>query len=411
VAVASALLLSVNALHILFSQVARSYGLLLSLVTLSSLLFIRGLERPSWRWWAAYGLATTCAVYTHLFTIFVVGAQWISLAFLRYRRIPWSGVLPAIASTAALTLPLGLSIVLHNVEQSWGIPRPGLDSLRRLSTTLAGGRWFLLLLYATACAVALAGAAGVPLSDRCRAATPGRGPVSNTKRDAWSVAFLLTWAVAPIGLAFAVSMVKPIWASYYFIICLPPIVILVARGASLLRPAAFGTAVLTCVVAIALFEDVHHVQHTGEDWRGAAAAVASTSLATDAIVFYKPFIRTSFEFYRDELGAARLSSPQVVFPLEDTLTGRDPGKRPSEALLQALPAQYSRVWLVTGYDWGSGLEREDAASRSIQASLAKMYPFQRVGKFSGDIVVRAFARHPLSAWTAPAPSAVMPSCP
>ncbi len=55
-------LLSVNAFHIAYAQNARSYSLMVFLIGLSSLFFVRGIERQSWQDWAGYVLATGTAV-------------------------------------------------------------------------------------------------------------------------------------------------------------------------------------------------------------------------------------------------------------------------------------------------------------------------------------------------------------
>jgi uncharacterized membrane protein len=63
----AALILAVHAFHIEFSQEARGYSLLTLLVTLSSLFFVKSIERPSWGNWAGYALTSALAGYSHFF--------------------------------------------------------------------------------------------------------------------------------------------------------------------------------------------------------------------------------------------------------------------------------------------------------------------------------------------------------
>src|SRR4051812_43722171 len=78
----SALLLSVNVLHIMYSQQARSYSLLVLLVTCSCLLFAHMVRRTN-RWnEVGYVLISAAALYTHFFAALVLLAQfawWMSL--------------------------------------------------------------------------------------------------------------------------------------------------------------------------------------------------------------------------------------------------------------------------------------------------------------------------------------------
>lgn len=89
----AAVLLAVNAFHIQYSQEARSYALVVLLVTLSSLFFARGVERPSsWRSWDGYAVFTAAAIYAHWYALLVLVAQLCSLAFLPRRNVPWEGI-------------------------------------------------------------------------------------------------------------------------------------------------------------------------------------------------------------------------------------------------------------------------------------------------------------------------------
>src|SRR5918992_4431986 len=88
----AALLLAMNAFHIQYSQEARSYSLLILLVTLSSLFLARSVQRPSRMNWIGYTVASVLSVYAHPFALLALLAQVSSLAFLPRRDIPWNGL-------------------------------------------------------------------------------------------------------------------------------------------------------------------------------------------------------------------------------------------------------------------------------------------------------------------------------
>ncbi len=412
VGLVSALLLAVNALHILYGQIARSYSLVVFLVTLSALLFVRGIEQPSRRVWAGYALTTTLALYSHFFAFFVLIAQWVSLAFVRDRKIPWRPLVAAISVVALLTGPLGAFVVISDAKQIAWIARPDARDILRVFTTLVGGGVVRLLIYIAACVLAFGYRADIRfLADR-REITARVGMFSTATLRDWRYWFLLTWLFVPIVLAFVVSIVKPVWVPNYFIVCLPPLMILVARGISRIRPAAVFGSVLAVLVVFAIYGDVFRARHRGEDWMRATAEVLAEGRPDDALLFYHPYVRQAFEMYHEKLHRST-NAPEVVFPAswDPSIHEVDVEQRPSSALLKTLSARYSRVWLVTGSDNIPQLGR-DAVSRSIQASLASKYHFRRVDQFSGGITVQLYSKRalpPTSATHVDAP--VMLECP
>src|SRR4029077_10007763 len=107
-----------------YAQEVRSYALLVLLVTLSSLLFVRGIWRPSWKVWASYTGATVLGIYSHFFAALVLAAHWISLAFLRRRDVPWRFVAMSACSAGVLLLPLVVFVLRKDTGQIGWIPRP-----------------------------------------------------------------------------------------------------------------------------------------------------------------------------------------------------------------------------------------------------------------------------------------------
>jgi len=79
----AAFLLAVSSFHIRYSQEGRMYALLVLAGLLSQYFFWRALEDNKRRSWIGYILATTLALYTHLFAVFLLGGEVIFVG-LRY---------------------------------------------------------------------------------------------------------------------------------------------------------------------------------------------------------------------------------------------------------------------------------------------------------------------------------------
>ena len=118
-ALLAALLMAVSYHHVWFSQNARGYTGLLFFGLLAALLLVRGMRRPSWGIWLAYGACFAAAMYTHLSAAFIFLAQGLAWALilagahLRGRTLPpgavvmpLGGALAGIVATLVLFAPV-----------------------------------------------------------------------------------------------------------------------------------------------------------------------------------------------------------------------------------------------------------------------------------------------------------------
>ncbi len=387
VGLVAAFLISINTYHIQFSQYARSYSLLVFLVTLSSLLFVNCVERPRWRNWLGYLVVSILGVYSHLFAAFVLLAQWVSLAFLRPRDVPWRGWLISALCMVLLLLPLGVIAMLRTPTWATWVPTPKLRDIVDVYYVLTGGlvgptgiyapagEWggrtgiFLMLFYCLACVIALLDAR------RVRA-------FSGTLRPLWRYGFLLTWLFLPVLAAFAVSQVKSIFLTHYMIICLPPLVLLAAVGLDAMPKRALigGLFIVTVLSSHQIYK--YHADVNGrEDFRGATRYILSHVRAEDAVLIFAPYIQKSFDFYRGQFEGASKLPPYTILSMDTRVvqhwqqlrdTARD---EPGSHLLPSwteLPTHYHRVWLMLSHDWDTKPDSY-AVSRSIQSSMARKY--------------------------------------
>lgn len=336
-AITAALLVAVNAFFIRYAQEARWYSMGVFLVTLSSYFFVRSIEQPSWRNWAAYIVSSALIPYTYLLGLLVVGAHAISLVFLRWRGLPWRGLAASALVIGIICLPAVLTLFGDQVgspegtNQPW-IPKPRLQDIYRIFINLSGmGGGFLLLAYFIPSAVA--GLYAVQTWFRY-----GRS------FESWRIAFLLAWLIVPVAFIFTVSIVRPSVVPRYFIVSLPPLAFLVAVGLSQIRYRWIARIMFVVVLVLAVRSvSAWYVRFEKEDWRGAANFVSSNARPGDGILFNRDSGIAPFRYYLE-----RLEGPNS--PLE--FVNARPGQllENDQAFLAQLSARYQRLWLVFRYD-------------------------------------------------------------
>ena len=375
----AALLLAVNVYHIRYSQEARSYTLLVLLVTLSSMFFVSGIQRPTQRAWTAYVITTTLAVYAHFFGVLVLAAHWISTQFIRRRDVPWGAFVKSTCVIGALLVPVGIFLFTKDQGQVDWVSRVGPEAIGRALTSLAGagptsdkpaaatlytlanvGRRLLLLLYAGLITLAL---------------TKGVWRETGRARyERWMYAFLATWLLAPPILAYIVSMRKPIFVIRYLIVSLPPLVFLIADGLSRIQRRALSVGVLGALVGLAGLQICSYYSYTKkDDWRSATAYILARTQPGDGLMFYPNMAgadptrasRAAFEFYRNQYTGSS-TTPQI-HSWNDRQRDR-----------------HRRLWLVVAKD--------DDQRVLLDTSLAAGRYFAEERDFSGSLHVLLYTR-------------------
>jgi mannosyltransferase len=382
----AASLLAVNKLHISQSQEARGYSLVVLLVTLSSLFFVRSVERPVAKNWWGYVLFSALAIYAHLFAVLVLVAHWASLVFLRRREIPWKRLLASTAAIAFLTWPVGLlmwaGMRTPGAPPAWA-GKLSLGSVGRLFWSLAGSghfglgsalvigillalAYFAVCLIAVVCAIQTVRAAGRSL-------------------PTWRLALPLCWFGVPIVLCVAVSFVTPVLVDKYLIICLPALALMAATGIQAIpsrRPAATAFLMLAGLAVLALVP-YYQFRSRNDEWQAVTRSIISQARPGDAIIFFVAPGRLLFDYYKGEYrGVANL--PDVLYPQFGD-ERRDPSVLAylpplDDAVLERAASRYQRVWLVLYHD---EFPLTDPVSQRIQASLSAHYQKIQESRFEG----------------------------
>lgn len=372
VGLTAALLLALNPFHVRYSQEMRSYSLLVLLLTLSTLLFVRCIERPALKNWALYVLATVAAMYSHLFGALLLPAHAASLALLPLRENAWRGMAWASGTAALLGAPLGLFAVSVGTGPISWLPKPELRSLVRLFYALTGGveeRTPLFLAYFLFCLVALASAT--------RLWRLGRGT------EAWRHGLVTCCLAIPVAITYGFSLLgRPVFIPRYLVICVPYVCLLAALGLHRLRPGwprAVSLALLLALSAhgVYVYSRQPNVDNLGlGDWRAASHYVSASSGPGDGIIFYSWVGRLPFDYYhRRELAEA--AEPVAVYPADWVrvqLLG--PRGGPSDDEIATLPSRHRRIWLIFS------LKRTPDWNR-LETSLARHYTLRSERSFPG----------------------------
>lgn len=377
----AAFLLALNAYEVRYAQEARSYSLYPLLCVLSSIYFLRYLQDPSRRNRIGHVLTSALSVYAHFFAGLLMVAQWLSLLMLDrpdlrlQTRKNWRQFAIAISPLVLYVLTTGTGVL------KW-IPRPGISDLRTTAVSLTGnGGIWLALAYAVAGVPAVISA----LRDR----------KLQVSWEAWRFRFLLLWLLFPITFIYLISQLKPFYLIRYFIFVIPALVLLAASAIARLRWRWLQAVALFVFAALSLHGVSGYYQKdfdiTREDWRSATAYLLANSQAGDVVIFHQPIGRMPFEYYRSRTPV--MNPPAVIYPRTgDSLTYRDfYAGHAKDALLESLPDQYSRLWVVLIYaQTPSG---PDPTTRFLTELFARKYAAEQTTEFPG-IELRLYQRSP-----------------
>jgi uncharacterized membrane protein len=353
VALLCGLLLAIDPLYVQFAQDVRGYSLCLLLVSASSLLFVRGIQRPTSRpllTWAAYALITALAAYTNFWAALVPLAHAASLAFLPRARIPWRRLVPAAIALVALLVPLALLI---QATDSAGVNWAAGSSAGRLITRIRDHVPHAVLDLAVLVVVVVV--LGIVLALRRRPA------VAEVFDREWPVFFTVCWLVVPVAAVVLLSLVdKPLLVVRYLMVSLPPAVMLVALlvvwlwnrrlapgrswASRVGAPLLLVAAVAFSVVLSAQWYDLGGPQ----DFRSAVTYLADQGHPGDGVLIFAPYERMPVEWYLRDYPAAQRTLhpvyPSLAFGVNPLYFDGSLSLTKADVVHSA--AAYNRVWFV-----------------------------------------------------------------
>ena len=275
VGLVAAVLLTLNAMVVQWSQQLRAYSMLLLLATLATWALVRAVDRPGTRTALLYAALATLAVYTHFFAVLVIGTHAVTL--LAVRPLP-RRLLTVVG--AVMTLPLAaiaVFVLTARTDPLAWIEHPSPAELVSRVGDLAGGNAEQLVVYGL---VALAGLAVAWRAVR----TDPRSEAS------WRYTLVAAWLVLPLAVVIVLSYAgKPLLEPRYLIIVCPPLALVAALGLVRLPQRQVARAAAVALVTVSALGVVQWYRTDGrEDWRGATAAVLAGAQPGD-IVVVQPF--------------------------------------------------------------------------------------------------------------------------
>ena len=273
-AVASCVLLIVNVSFIRHMQEVTAYAFVLFLAVTASWCFALALTRPSSSRWITYAVISAAAMWSHIFSGFVVLAHAISLLLRRPR--------PSLGRIGASYLLAGtlvtLLVFLMRGAERFGrplAPSPSEPAFERLLLYLMvggemprSGTYPLLLMYFAICCAGFIMVARTENRHRHSAGS-------------WANSLMLLWIGVPVAAVVCVSIAAPTLDSRSLIVVLPAVVTIAGIGISSLPHRTLRGLAIAVVVALSagpIFSYYRTPIRDGGDGGTMAAYVAQHAL-------------------------------------------------------------------------------------------------------------------------------------
>lgn len=286
-ALGASLLLAVHPFHLTLSQSARSYSLVVLLVTLASLYFLRAMQDATWGNWIAYAVSSAAAVYSHFFAVLVLFAHAVSL-FVQPHRLPWKRLLAGAGLLIALLLPVGFFLSHHRDagNLAWVAPFNRQQLIYVLCSLTLSKRRALTYIAVWIVSVGYA--------------------ITLSRERAWPYRFTTIWLVVPVIVTVLASAFRPMLVERFLAVSIPAGVLLAAAGIVIISHWSrwIGAAVLVLMVFYSFSNIRHYLRHPEytENWKEASAYLLANAQNGDEVVIPPAFSYPGlgvFDYYRE----------------------------------------------------------------------------------------------------------------
>lgn len=303
VAAVAAILYATNYLQLLYAQQARAYALQLLLLSLSWFFLLLAVQQPApeKRWWISYVIVTALAIYTHLFSLFVIFAQFIAITGLLVMPTDWRiqvrscmrAFLLSLIAVALVSIPMFLES-LHGSKTGW-LFIPHLHELLSLFTIMSGSNNRYLVVVGVCI---LLGILVIGLATWPRFATASYRIINQrilvthkveTLSQLWPfVWLLLCWFVLPIAVSYVVSQGSlRLFSTRYLVVVVPPFCLLAVLGITIWRWRPIQVLMICLLLGSALLVVPHYYANAQvEEWNTAAHWLLARSQPDDGLVCY-----------------------------------------------------------------------------------------------------------------------------
>ncbi len=362
----AAALFALNPCAIASSQEARAYSFVVFAVLLSTYVFVRLTEEPSYALAIAYGMVAGFTCYFHYFGVLIPAAHAVSLIAVPASRRPWKQYVLAAAIFVVLASPVLWLIHAQDTGHISWVQSPSLLELYHLGVFLAasGGKAVGAVLLVLD--VVLIGVFRKALAQAWRRS-------DNLQR--WPYTLTASLFFSPIVLTLLVSLVRPVFYHRFLIICLPAFALMTAVGALRIPRQSWRLVAVTGVCVLSLVGTVMSYSRVTEDWRGAISYLIANERPGDRVLYYQPVGYFAGQNYREWL-----AGENAYRPVE---TAVDPTDNSWEQKIENAP----RVWLVL-----YRTRPADAQTRAIEQELLRSYTPGEQKAFRGITVMEYDSR-------------------
>ncbi len=335
VGIISAAMLSVSVLHVHYSHDVRGYPLLVLLLILSWWFHVRALRSgrgPDFAWWA---VCATAAIYTHLFAVLIFAAQAVCIGFApsQYRRIRWSVL--AIASVAALCLPLAVAARSGDGQQISWIPPLSRQTFQLFVYEFSGAQLTPLIVSLAVFLVLLGFFARTLFRE-------------GLSEKAWLMSIPIIGTILPVVLVLLTSIfLEPCFLPRYLIVALPFFLLGVALVLTRLPRWIAAPLLVVILAGNILGLRTYFNEPPWNDYRSATSYIAGNAKPGDALVIWGPQSRFAVDYYAAKR-PAETPFPTIVYPPSLTVAGLD--AHPDVNQINQLSTRFSRVWLLFDFD-------------------------------------------------------------
>lgn len=343
---AAAILPLVNWMFITNAQNLRSYSLSALMATVTTLLFFKLVERPSWIIVVAYALSGGVMLYAHFFGAWVLLAHVLSLLFLPRSLIPWRWLIVAYPAIGLLAVPIGVFVLTQDQGQVDWIHDLSTGQVRGTMDDFTGEGGFLLMgISGILCLLAIVGLVRRKLNER-GTTTDGEA----TPPISWYWALTLLWLILPVLGTLGISFFKPLFQARYMLVGFPALMLCLMLGLSVLswKPLVIAAWVGVVAVCAAQLPDWYSIDDE-RTWALKTSFVTEQGQRDDGIIFYAPTIIRPFGYYggyyaeRDDPAL-----PEVIYPGKYWLGYSRTRFNPPVGRILARAQTFDRVWLVMG---------------------------------------------------------------
>src|SRR3974390_230594 len=256
----AALLLAISTCAVVYSQEARGYSWLLLGTLVSTYLFARLIERPTYAMACAHALAAGVTFYFHYFGLLVPLAQAVALVALPRARRPWKQLYVAGATITLLAAPVLWMIHIQPGRHLALVSKPSLLGLYHLGVFLAAesGKGVGPVLLVVELVLVVVFFRGMMAARR-----------KVTGRDLFPYALVASGLLTPVVVSLLVSVVRPVFFHRFLIICLPAWLLAVAVGTCALSQMRWRTAAIVAVCALSLVSTWRSYYGLAEELGGA----------------------------------------------------------------------------------------------------------------------------------------------